>query len=76
MLVPALGAPDPAALGDAALLSVGGVELAMTTDSFVVKPIRFPGGSIGDLAINGTVNDLSMMGASPAWISAACSGVA
>src|SRR4249919_2585269 len=65
MLVPALGAPDPAALGDAALLSVGGVELAVTTDSFVVTPLRFPGGSIGDLAVNGTVNDLAVAGARP-----------
>src|SRR4249919_1530227 len=69
MLVPALGAPDPAALGDAALLSVGGVELALTTDSFVVRPLRFPGGSIGDLAVNGTVNDLAVDGARPLALS-------
>ena len=65
MLVPALGAPDPTALGDAALLSVGGADLAITTDSFVVTPLRFPGGSIGDLAVNGTVNDLAVAGARP-----------
>jgi hydrogenase expression/formation protein HypE len=65
MLVPALGAPDPTALGDAALLSVGGAQLAITTDSFVVTPLRFPGGSIGDLAVNGTVNDLAVAGARP-----------
>jgi hydrogenase expression/formation protein HypE len=46
-------------------LEIGGVRLAMTTDSFVVKPIRFPGGSIGELAINGTVNDLAVSGAKP-----------
>jgi len=59
-------------LSDGAVLDVGGGErIAFSTDSFVVKPRRFPGGSIGDLAINGTVNDLAMMGATPRWISAA-----
>jgi hydrogenase expression/formation protein HypE len=57
------------ALGDAGLLSVDGVELALTTDSFVVKPLRFPGGSIGDLAVNGTVNDLAVAGAEPLALS-------
>jgi hydrogenase expression/formation protein HypE len=52
---------DP--LGDAAIVSVNGSQLALTTDSFVVKPLRFPGGSIGELAINGTVNDLAVAGA-------------
>jgi hydrogenase expression/formation protein HypE len=52
-------------LNDAASLTVGGVRLAMTTDSFVVKPLSFPGGSIGELAINGTVNDLAVSGAKP-----------
>ena len=46
-------------------MSVEGRELAMTTDSFVVKPLRFPGGSIGELAVNGTVNDLAVSGARP-----------
>jgi len=50
-------------LNDAASLEIGGVRIAMTTDSFVVKPLRFPGGSIGELAINGTVNDLAVSGA-------------
>ena len=50
-------------LNDAASLNIGGVRLAMTTDSFVVKPLSFPGGSIGELAINGTVNDLAVSGA-------------
>jgi hydrogenase expression/formation protein HypE len=52
-------------LNDAAYLSVGGAGLALTTDSFVVRPLRFPGGSIGDLAVNGTVNDLAVAGAVP-----------
>jgi hydrogenase expression/formation protein HypE len=65
MFVPALASPALAALGDSGTLSIEGVQLAMTTDSFVVRPIRFPGGSIGDLAVNGTVNDLAMAGARP-----------
>ncbi|HEY6551492.1 MAG TPA: AIR synthase related protein, partial [Solirubrobacterales bacterium] len=56
-------------LGDAGAVAVDGVRLAMTTDSFVVKPIRFPGGSIGDLAVNGTVNDLAVSGARPLALS-------
>src|SRR5271155_1186150 len=54
-------APGP--LGDAAHVQINGTRIAMTTDSFVVKPLRFPGGSIGELAINGTVNDLAVSGA-------------
>jgi len=54
-----------AALADAGSVVVDGTGLAMTTDSFVVKPLRFPGGSIGELAVNGTVNDLAMAGAKP-----------
>src|SRR6201996_7637176 len=50
-------------LADAAHIQVNGTQIAMTTDSFGVKPLRFPGGSIGDLAINGTVNDLAVSGA-------------
>lgn len=50
-------------LGDAAHLNINGTRLAITTDSFVVKPLRFPGGSIGELAVNGTVNDLAVSGA-------------
>jgi hydrogenase expression/formation protein HypE len=50
-------------LGDAAHLSINGTRLAITTDSFVVKPLRFPGGSMGELAVNGTVNDLAVSGA-------------
>jgi hydrogenase expression/formation protein HypE len=55
------GAPAP--LGDAAHVHVNGTCVAMTTDSFVVRPLRFPGGSIGELAVNGTVNDLAVSGA-------------
>src|SRR6202008_3874116 len=50
-------------LNDAAMVSLDGTRFAMTTDSFVVSPLRFPGGSIGELAINGTVNDLAVSGA-------------
>jgi hydrogenase expression/formation protein HypE len=53
--------PEP--LGDATLLKINGARMAVTTDSFVVKPLVFPGGSIGELAINGTVNDLAVAGA-------------
>ena len=59
-------------LTDAALIALPhGETLAFTTDSFVVKPLRFPGGSIGHLAVHGTVNDLAVMGAQPHWLSAA-----
>ncbi len=51
--------------GDAAYVTFEGARLAITADSFVVKPLRFPGGSIGDLAVNGTVNDLAVGGARP-----------
>jgi hydrogenase expression/formation protein HypE len=62
-IVPLLGGVD--SLDDAACLSVDGARIAVTTDSFVVRPLRFPGGSIGDLAVNGTVNDLAVSGAVP-----------
>ena len=60
-----------AALADAATLELDGARVAFTTDSFVVKPLRFPGGSIGELAVNGTVNDLAVAGARPVALSAA-----
>jgi len=56
---------------DGAALTIGGARLAFTTDSYVVQPIFFPGGCIGDLAVNGTVNDLAMCGARPVSLSAA-----
>ncbi|KLO33748.1 hydrogenase [Mycobacterium haemophilum] len=59
-------------LGDAAVLQMSsGERLAFSTDAFVVRPLRFPGGSIGHLAVNGTVNDLAVSGARPQWLSAA-----
>ena len=59
-------------LGDGAVITLpGGQRLAMSTDSFVVQPKRFPGGSIGELAVHGTCNDVAMSGAVPSWISAA-----
>ncbi|MFD7614016.1 hydrogenase expression/formation protein HypE [Streptomyces sp. NPDC059828] len=66
---PAYGGPVLAGLGDSAALELGGARLAFSTDSFVVRPLFFPGGSIGDLAVNGTVNDLAMSGAKPAYLS-------
>ncbi|MGH9717856.1 MAG: hydrogenase expression/formation protein HypE [Candidatus Acidiferrales bacterium] len=63
LFVPLLSADASAPLGDAAHLDLNGARVAITTDSFVVKPLRFPGGSIGELAVNGTVNDLAVSGA-------------
>src|SRR5437667_3139023 len=57
-------------LEDAAALTVGGARIALTTDSYVVSPLFFPGGDIGDLAVNGTVNDLAVSGARPLYLSA------
>jgi hydrogenase expression/formation protein HypE len=54
-----------APLGDAAIVAMASASVALTTDAFVVRPLRFPGGSIGDLAVNGTVNDLAVSGARP-----------
>ena len=56
-------------LEDSALITIGNEKLAFSTDSFVVDPIFFPGGCIGDLAVNGTVNDIAMRGAKPLYIS-------
>jgi hydrogenase expression/formation protein HypE len=69
LLAPAFDNETLDEMGDAGVLAVGGVELALTTDSYVVKPMRFPGGSIGELAVNGTVNDLSVAGARPLALS-------
>lgn len=57
-------------LGDAAIVSVGASRIAVSTDTFVVSPLEFPGGNIGTLAVNGTVNDLAMMGAQPCYLTA------
>jgi len=61
---------DSSVLDAAPLLAAGG-RLAVSTDSYVVRPLTFPGGTIGDLAVNGTVNDLAMSGARPLWLTAA-----
>jgi hydrogenase expression/formation protein HypE len=71
LLLPILDNPALAPLSDAALLPFGDTQLALTTDSFVVRPLVFPGGSIGELAVNGTVNDLAVSGATPIGLSAA-----
>src|SRR5579871_3884849 len=63
LIAPALCDPSSGPLGDAAHVTLNGTPLAITADSFVVKPLRFPGGSIGELAVNGTVNDLAVSGA-------------
>jgi hydrogenase expression/formation protein HypE len=66
LFAPAFGVGE---LADAATVVIGGARTALTTDSFVVKPLRFPGGSIGELAVNGTVNDLAVGGARPIALS-------
>src|SRR5918998_158685 len=71
LLLPAFDNPALAPLADAALLSLGDTRLALSTDSYVVRPLVFPGGSIGELAVNGTVNDLAVSGATPIALSAA-----
>jgi len=71
LFLPLFGNPTLERLEDQAVLPVGGVRLAFTTDSFVVKPLFFPGGDIGSLAVHGTVNDLAMGGAMPLALSAA-----
>jgi hydrogenase expression/formation protein HypE len=63
LFAPLLFASSAEPLGDASYLDFGGTRIAITTDSFVVKPLSFPGGSIGELAVNGTVNDLAVSGA-------------
>jgi hydrogenase expression/formation protein HypE len=65
LVVPLLGETAPSSLSDAAPLAIDGARLAFTTDAFVVRPLSFPGGTIGDLAVNGTVNDLAVSGARP-----------
>jgi len=67
LFVPAFGGQG--GIADSAVLQLGGARLAFSTDSYVVRPIFFPGGSIGDLAVNGTVNDLAMSGAQAAYLS-------
>src|SRR5215831_7863600 len=71
VFLPAFANPVLDKLDDQAVFAVGRSRLAFTTDSFVVTPIFFPGGDIGSLAINGTVNDLAMSGARPLYLAAA-----
>ena len=69
VFVDAFGTPGPE-LTDGAVLEVPAGRIAYSTDTFVVNPLHFKGGSIGDLAVNGTVNDLAVSGAQPRWLSA------
>jgi hydrogenase expression/formation protein HypE len=69
LFVPAFAGASLSELDDAGRLEVDGAQLAMSTDSYVVRPLRFPGGSIGELAVNGSVNDLAVAGARPLAIS-------
>jgi len=71
VFLPAFENPTLARLDDQAIVDVNGVRLAITTDSFVVKPLFFPGGDIGSLAVHGTINDLAMGGAKPLYLSVA-----
>ena len=76
VFLPAFANPVLERLGDSSVLDAapllaGGGRLAVSTDSYVVRPLTFPGGTIGDLAVNGTVNDLAMSGARPLWLTAA-----
>ncbi|HWS98089.1 MAG TPA: hydrogenase expression/formation protein HypE [Candidatus Methylomirabilis sp.] len=71
LLLPSFANPQLWERHDGATLQVAGARLAFTTDSYVVKPLFFPGGDIGTLAINGTVNDLAMCGARPLYLSSA-----
>ncbi|HEY4829837.1 MAG TPA: hydrogenase expression/formation protein HypE [Solirubrobacteraceae bacterium] len=69
LLAPAFASETLNELADAATILAGDAQIALTTDSYVVRPLRFPGGSIGELAVNGTVNDLSVSGARPLALS-------
>lgn len=69
MLLPVFDSPILAELNDGAIIELNGQRMAFSTDSYTVDPIFFPGGNIGDLAINGTVNDLAMCGATPLYLS-------
>jgi hydrogenase expression/formation protein HypE len=69
MLLPVFDNPILAQLNDGAIFELEGLRIAFSTDSYTVDPIFFPGGSIGDLAINGTVNDVAMCGGNPLYLS-------
>ena len=69
MMLSAFGSPDPGERHDGAVLDIPSRRIAFTTDSYVIDPLFFPGGDIGSLAVYGTVNDLSVCGARPLWLS-------
>lgn len=69
--LPHFANPNLDPLGNAVVLAMNARDIAMSTDTFVVSPLEFPGGDIGSLAVHGTLNDLAMMGASPSYLSAA-----
>ena len=69
MLLPVFDNPILSQLNDGAIFELQGMKLAFSTDSYTVDPIFFPGGNIGDLAINGTVNDIAMCGGDPIYLS-------
>ncbi|MBW2645140.1 MAG: hydrogenase expression/formation protein HypE [Deltaproteobacteria bacterium] len=69
LLLPEFENPILAQLDDGAIFDIEGKRFAFSTDTYVVDPIFFPGGNIGDLAVNGTVNDIAMCGATPLYIS-------
>jgi hydrogenase expression/formation protein HypE len=69
LFLPAFGGETLGQMADAGMVTVDGLDLALTTDCYVVRPLRFPGGSIGELAVNGTVNDLAVSGARPLALS-------
>src|SRR4051794_41949685 len=71
VFVPGFGGDVLARLEDQATVDLNGIRLAFTTDSYVVRPIFFPGGDIGSLAVHGTINDLAVGGAIPRFLSAA-----
>lgn len=71
LLLPNFGNQQLLERHDGAVLNIAGARLAFTTDSYVVNPLFFPGGDIGTLAVNGTVNDLAMCGARPLYLSSA-----
>ncbi|HVV71017.1 MAG TPA: AIR synthase related protein, partial [Verrucomicrobiae bacterium] len=71
MFTPAFQNPLSEPQHDSSVFEIAGTRLAFTTDSFVVRPLFFPGGDLGSLAVHGTVNDLAMSGARPLYLSAA-----
>ncbi|CAN5399761.1 hydrogenase expression/formation protein HypE [soil metagenome] len=71
LFAPAFDSPVLDQMGDSAVLPAASGRIAMSTDTFVIQPLFFPGGNIGELAVNGTVNDVAMSGATPRWLSCA-----